>query len=469
MKKIYLKNSYIVVEIDQDRFEFPCLFLYYFENNKYFDIRRINSFPVLGNFISINKSDISNWTNESNEVYTVDTLREFLRSYTGANADISNSVGGKSENSELNSISNQQILDGNSWEGTWEKDNYPFVVPSIISDQNVTYQVQFSLDGTTIQTSLSYIYDTSRINPPHSFQKDTRYWRIVVINNSGATATVSVHSDKSPSNEFNSPINGLMSENFSATATRPTNYSEEVAEGKRQGRTTWNKFGYNNDVDTGSEEIIASWGGSFTPPTSPDTLTIVSSNLNDTNSDGSGLKSIVITGIDENRDSQIEVVSLNGTTPVVTQNEWLGVNRIAPFLCGSSKANEGTIAATHTSSGMQLAEMPQGETVTQQCMFYVQRNHTFLLDWIHINVLKISGGGGDPEVTIKGYVYSPVANANIQIFKAKIDTAVENTIELNPYEPFPITESSVLYFTAETDRDNTSVDVRFSGKEIRNQ
>lgn len=249
----------------------------------------------------------------------------------------------------------------------------------------------------------------------------------------------------------------------------PANFHLETAKGDVYDHMTWNKFGYNDDVDTGGEEIIASWGGTYTPPTTAETLDIVSSSANDTNSSGTGLRSVVITGIDASRNSQVEVVNLNGTTTVTTVSTWLGINRVSPFLCGTGLTNAGTIDITNTTSGDTLAQMPAGETVTQQCIFHVQSGHTFLATWLHVNVLKLSGGGGNPEVTIRGYVFSPVANAKILIFKAKIDTALENTIDINPVEPFPVTENSVLYFTAETDANNTSVDMRFSGIEALNE
>jgi hypothetical protein len=248
--------------------------------------------------------------------------------------------------------------------------------------------------------------------------------------------------------------------------TKIYDFDTEVARGNVRNAATWNKWGYNNDIDTGTEEIIASWGGAWSPPTTAETIDFVSTDANDT-SGGTGLNSIVIYGIDEDRTSIIEVLTLDGLTPVTTTNTYFGINRVAPFLCGSSKSNEGKITGDQTTSGIIVAEMPIGETVTQQAIFYVDAGNTFLTSSLYINVLKISGGG-TPVVTIKGYVYSPVANANIQIFRTKIDTGVENSVYIEAPELFPITESSVLYFTATTDTNNTSVDLRFNGKLVQN-
>jgi len=246
-----------------------------------------------------------------------------------------------------------------------------------------------------------------------------------------------------------------------------TDFRLEVARGNVSGSETWNKFGFNDDVDTGASEIIASFGGSYVVPTTAETLTIVSTSAQDSEAPATGCRSVVITGIDANREKQVEVVALDGTAGVTTTSTWLGINRVAPFLCGSSQSNVGTITITNSTSGNTLAQMPAGLSVTQQAILHVQSAHTFYAEWLWINVRKLSGGTA-PRVTIKGWVFSPVANANIEVFEARIDTAIENTVELKPTEPFPITENSVLYFTAETNTNNKTVSMRFSGIELPN-
>jgi hypothetical protein len=111
--------------------------------------------------------------------------------------------------------------------------------------------------------------------------------------------------------------------------------------------------------------------------------------------------------------------------------------------------------------------MPAGGSVTEQCVFFVPTSYTFLADWLYINVNKITGGGS-PRVTIMGYVKSFITNAVYQVFQTVIDTAVENTVELRPSQPFVIDGTSALYFEATTDTNNTVVAMRFSGVLQRN-
>lgn len=243
-------------------------------------------------------------------------------------------------------------------------------------------------------------------------------------------------------------------------------YSSAVALAHVEGSSIWNKFGYNLDVDNGTE-VIASFGGTFFPPLVADNIEIVSDDTNDA-ALGTGINSVVIYGVDENRETVVEVLALDGTNSVTSVGTYLGVNRLAPFLCGDSYTNEGTLTATMKTSGQVIAEMPVGGTVTQQAILYIQANHTFLLESVNISALKTGGGGGEPKITVIGWVFSPVANAKIEVFRRKMDVDVVNSINLNFSDPFPITEESVLWFEATTDKNNTSIDLTFSGEEILN-
>jgi hypothetical protein len=239
-------------------------------------------------------------------------------------------------------------------------------------------------------------------------------------------------------------------------------FAREVARGTQTGYTLWNKFGYNEDIDSAADETIWAPGGIFSRMTSAETLTVVSSSANDTAA-GTGVQQVVIYGVDSNWDSQTEVIALNGTTEVTTVNTWLGVNRVAIFLAGSGQTNAGDITVDTTTGGQVQAFMPVGEGVTQQCIFFVPRDTNFIAEWILLNVLKLSGGGGSPRVTVKMLVYSDVNNAVQEVFRVGLDTDVENTLSINPNLPFPIGERSVITLELSTDQNNTSVTARFSG------
>ena len=266
--------------------------------------------------------------------------------------------------------------------------------------------------------------------------------------------------------EVISVIGDPLGEDDKALVTRPTSFEHEVAVGKRTGVTTWNKWGYNSDIDTAAEEVIASFGGTYTPPTSPTTLTLSSSSGNDTSlgGGGTGARTILITGIDANRNIQTQTISLQGITPVVTTTTWLGINRIEVISSGSGQVNAGSIGVFAVSGGAVLGYVPAGVGLTQQAIFHVPANHTFAATWLVVNAARATGQGSNPLVTVRGYVFNPSTNTKYLVVRKNLDTSVAIEVELTPSEPFVITEGSVLYFTATTDKDNTVVDLRFSGK-----
>lgn len=242
-------------------------------------------------------------------------------------------------------------------------------------------------------------------------------------------------------------------------------YYQDVARGLVEGQTLWNKFGYNSDIDIGTETIWST-GGLLTKLTTPTTLSIVSTSSNDT-SGGTGANSIIVYGIDSTRVARTEVVTMNGLTPVVTATTWLGINRMAIYLSGSGATNAGKITATAVSGGSVQGEIPATEGTTQTGFFFVQTGHTALMDWIFININKVIAGT-TPVVTIKAFVTSYVSGSKYEVLRVTIDTAVENTIQLLKPIPFVVAERSVIEFQATTDKNDTIVSIRFSLVEIKN-
>ena len=166
-------------------------------------------------------------------------------------------------------------------------------------------------------------------------------------------------------------------------------------------------------------------------------------------------------GRKEIRDEAIEVVTMDGLTTVTTTSTWLGINRVAMYLCGAGKVNAGEIDVTAATGGSMMAQLPALGGVTQQCIFHIPRNHNFIMEWLRINALKQSAA--DPLVTIKVWVFSTVNNGNQEVYRVDIDTSLTNNISESPQLPFPITESSVVWVEATTDKNNTIVNARFSG------
>lgn len=367
------------------------------------------------------------------------------------------------------------IADTETWTSDWvDVSLFDSLVVSGKTDQDGIGTIQFSPDGTNADSTLTRYFNIAQIEAPHRFTITRKYARITFNNNSGAAQTYfrlqTLVGDKQ---NLNIPIDAVMAQDYDSIAVRNIDFTPSVAVNRVQGWEVWNKFGYNLDIDSAAAEVVASFGGTFSRMTSADTLDIVSSSANDANG-GTGVNSIVIYGIDENRDPVTAVYNMNGTTTVTTTGQqFYGVNRVAVFLFGSGERNAGTITITATTAGSTQAQIPVGTAttsnpggVTQQMIFHVPRNYNFLASWLRFNVNKIAGGGS-PRVTLRGIVYSAINNGYQEVYSETIDTSVENFANLPTPEPFVVTEQTILFFVASTDTNNTIVTGRFSGKLVR--
>lgn len=359
---------------------------------------------------------------------------------------------------------------GATFTGTGELNGWSDVMVVCKTDNTGTLYFDFSPDGSNWDSTFPVqgFQIASGINEFHTAVKGPRYFRVRLVNDTGAQTYLRLYTYYGTFRQGNLPLNQSIAVDADAQVVRPTDFHYEVAQGRYSGATTWNKFGYNNDIDTATDpETIWSVGGSFVRMTSADTLDVVSSSGSDTGA-GTGAQSVIIYGIDANFEAQTEVVTLSGVTPVTTLNTWLGVNRVAIYLAGTGGVNAGTITIDDTAGtvGTQ-AEIPVGEGTTQQCIFFVEANHTALMDWMVLNINKISGGS-TPTVTIRGWVTSLVSGAKYLVFKHTVDTAVENTVSFNPEQPFVVGEKSMFELTGETDTNNTVVNARFSLIEVQN-
>jgi hypothetical protein len=356
-----------------------------------------------------------------------------------------------------------------TYTGTWEDcSNFESIIVALATDQDCTIKIQFSPDGTNIDSTLTRYFRTNQIEPPHRFTITRQYYRIVIENGPTAQTYMRLQTMMSSNSaDLNAPGDSTMSQDFDAIGVRPTDFHTEVALGRRQGHETWNKFGYNEDVDAASgEEIIASWGGTFQYLTAGETIDIVSTSVNDVNTTGTGAQRIIIYGVDENWKPQTEIVNMNGLTTVTTTSQWIGINRIAIYKAGTGLENAGTINVTANTSLYQMAQMPATQGTSQQCVFYVPEGHQFLAEWLHFDAIKTSGGS-KPEITFKVYVYSDVATAQFEVFRDSLDIAIDNTLTIGPPIPFVVSEKSILWFVADTDTNDTAVRARFSGELVR--
>lgn len=341
---------------------------------------------------------------------------------------------------------------------------YPSVVVACKSDVAGTLYIEFSPDGTNWDSSLMYEV-AANTNEVHRLAVTRRFVRVRYVNGAVAQTTFRLQTLFGAQGLLTQGLLSTIQNDADAIVVRPTNTYDEIAKGKRQNATAVNKFGYNLDIDTGAEEIVAAFGGAFDPNTqvmtTAQTFTIVYNNTTD-GLGQTGALSLLFTYLDANFLEQVAIHTLSNTGSDVTSFTGLGINRVVVLSNGGAGWNVNDITITATTDTTVQAQVPALKSVTQQCLFHTQIGFTFLLKEFVLRCLKLSGGSA-PKVTIKGYSWSRVTLTRYEVINIDIDTSVENGIVVNKDIPFVFGGREVFYFAASTDTNNTKVSARFTG------
>lgn len=338
--------------------------------------------------------------------------------------------------------------------GVEEITSHPDMLVTLKSNVAGTLYIDLGVVSGTYDTTLT-LDVAAGSGEFHTAVKGTRYVRVRYVNGSTEQSYFRMQTEYGSFRQGNLSVNRAMQPDADATVVRPTNASHETALGRRSGVTLWHKFGYNTDVDSASAEVMAAFGGTFTPRTTGTTLSIVSDDADDADAD-TGAHGIVIYGVDEDWVEQIAVVLLTGTTPVVTTSEWIGINRISIFRAGSSQTNEGTITVTAVTGGATMATMPAGQGTSQQVIFHVPATSQALIDHINLSVTRLSSGT-QPVVTFTVKVFSAVSNAVYRVDTLYLDGSLENNLSFDPQHPLQVGQKSAIWIEAAVTVDNTSV------------
>lgn len=358
------------------------------------------------------------------------------------------------------SITNLAAANSYTFTGEWERTAHPDIMVNLYANQVCTLLIQFSTDGSTVHSQLTKI-TTASLNEFTTAVKGARYCRVVVTTASLTTTVFSLQTQYGVFRQGNAPENLSLALDSDAMNVRPTDFQDEVRIGRRAGVTGWTKFAYRAGLTAANgEESVWNASGNFTILTSASTFTITYNNSTD-GLGTTGALTLVFYYIDSSGLPQTTIHTLGNTGSDVTSFSGLGINRVAVSSSGSADVNTNNITITATTGGSTQALIAAGQSVTQQAIFFTGSNHLAVAKLLWINILKISGGAS-PRVVVRGYIYNRSVSTKYLIFRGDIDTAVSNILEITDPIGFNLNSTDVLYFTADTDTNNTDINLRFS-------
>lgn len=164
--------------------------------------------------------------------------------------------------------------------------------------------------------------------------------------------------------------------------------------------TTWIHRSFLDTV-TGTEQTVWVVGGLYVYPNTANTLTVVSSSTSDT-SNGTGARTLIIDGLDANYDAISEIITMNGTTNVVTTKSYLRLHRASVITAGSTETNVGSITVTHNGINNPLGRLSPSSSQTQISVYTVPRGKTGYLVQIDLTTSKNTDGRATLRTRING-------------------------------------------------------------------
>ena len=234
----------------------------------------------------------------------------------------------------------------------------------------------------------------------------------------------------------------------------------QVAEGQIPWHKHIYKFGQNAVVGN-SVETIWQQGGLYSYPPSATTMTVSSSDTNDTSA-GTGARTVQISGLDGDYNEISETITMNGQTAVTTTNSFLRVNRALVLTAGSGGANAGII---YVGTGTVTLGVPanvyttingDGTNQSLQAFWTVPANYDAYVYQTNIS----TGNSSNTPAVLKTLL---VARPNGGVFNTKEVIVLTDGNHLQNYSfPIKLTEKTDIEFRAESSSGSVSFDVSAS-------
>lgn len=231
------------------------------------------------------------------------------------------------------------------------------------------------------------------------------------------------------------------------TGQKATDYGMDLVERRIQGRAPQSILGANTLASSTLQDI---WdpGGELVYPTAGETWEILSSDANDTSA-GTGARTVIIQYLDDQYVAQVELLTMNGTTPVVfAAIDAFRFRRALVLTSGSSDINEGNITIRVSVAGDIRGQIRIGNGNSLDGHYTVEADKVANLKFVYGNINK----GEDAEIILRSTLGAG------GIFSIRFPLSVyQNTIVSPVVLPAPFAENSDLKLTVVSTNPNTRV------------
>ncbi len=190
----------------------------------------------------------------------------------------------------------------------------------------------------------------------------------------------------------------------------------------------FNNCGENFELVSNSEKQSIVW------PTVAEKITVVSTSTND-ELVNSGLRTILITGIDASGAEIVETISMNGIIPVISSLDFLRINSIEAITSGSNEVAVGLITFTNASLNL-LDSICAGFSQSASLKYTVPTGNKLIIKGFRMTVdrlseyeVKLMIWKRTPEVPPYAYIHTTVtSHSELHSFPGEITLNAETDI-----------------------------------------
>lgn len=233
------------------------------------------------------------------------------------------------------------------------------------------------------------------------------------------------------------------------------NYFHEVSKGRTDSRAVILQ-GHNQDIDTSATEDVWPQGGTLSYLSSAERMNLVSGSASD-DSDGTGARTVLVSGLNGSYAEISETVTMNGTSNVLTELSYLRVHSIIVLTAGSAGSNVGIITATAATSSSVQCAMHATSGRSESIHFTIPRRYNgYVIGYV---ISSTKTGSGSPIVNIVGW-YRPYGGAWVAGLDLNLDTSVNDTLTIENWLQTKYEEKTDIRMTASTNANNTVVFIR---------
>jgi len=274
--------------------------------------------------------------------------------------------------------------------------NYTGVGITVRSDVAGTLYIDWSANGS--DTDDTFTYDIApNLEDFHRITRRNAFIKVRYVNNGTPQTYFTLQLSAGDFQPVSVPLNRQLQRDADATLVRGIPSFLEISTDKFLGISKVNIVGINSDIDSGSvpEWIWDGPTGAYTgfPTGNAEAIRITSDSANDASA-GSGARTVLVTGLDENWEIASETITLSGLTPAVSTTTFRRVHFAYVTTSGSSNEafNAGTLTIAHnvTTANVFMTILP-GRNNGQVAVYTVPANKRGILTKIKVEVDRAAG------------------------------------------------------------------------------